>query len=234
MKQYWRKIMKDVQEHFDSEAEDYDSLILTLIPNYSEMTDVLVNSIPFNEKKTFEVLDLGCGTGNISKKIKDKFPNSKIHCVDLAENMVKIAQKKLSNYLDITYEIGDFQNISLNSDYEVIVSSLAMHHLKTDQDKKDVYQKVYESLTSGGVFYNADVVLGSTDYLQNLYIEKWKEFMALNHSHKEIENKWMPTHRREDKPAKMIDHIQWLQEAGFKQVDVVWKYYNYGVYGGVK
>jgi tRNA (cmo5U34)-methyltransferase len=226
--------MKDVQEHFDSEAEDYDSLILTLIPNYSEMTDVLVNSIPFNEKKTFEVLDLGCGTGNISKKIKDKFPNSKIHCVDLAENMVKIAQKKLSNYLDITYEIGDFQNISLNSDYEVIVSSLAMHHLKTDQDKKDVYQKVYESLTSGGVFYNADVVLGSTDYLQNLYIEKWKEFMALNHSHKEIENKWMPTHRREDKPAKMIDHIQWLQEAGFKQVDVVWKYYNYGVYGGVK
>jgi tRNA (cmo5U34)-methyltransferase len=234
MKQYWRKIMKDVQEHFDSEAEDYDSLILTLIPNYSEMTDVLVNSIPFNEKKTFEVLDLGCGTGNISKKIKERFPNSKIHCVDLAENMVKIAQKKLSNYLDITYEIGDFQNISLNSDYEVIVSSLAMHHLKTDQDKKDVYQKVYESLTSGGVFYNADVVLGSTDYLQNLYIEKWKEFMALNHSHKEIENKWMPTHRREDKPAKMIDHIQWLQEAGFKQVDVVWKYYNYGVYGGVK
>ncbi len=226
--------MKDVQEHFDSEAEDYDSLILTLIPNYSEMTDVLVNSIPFNEKKTFEVLDLGCGTGNISKKIKDKFPNSKIHCVDLAENMVKIAQKKLSNYLDITYEIGDFQNISLNSDYEVIVSSLAMHHLKTDQDKKDVYQKVYESLISGGVFYNADVVLGSTDYLQNLYIEKWKEFMALNHSHKEIENKWMPTHRREDKPAKMIDHIQWLQEACFKQVDVVWKYYNYGVYGGVK
>lgn len=226
--------MKDVQEHFDSEAEAYDSLILTLIPNYSEMTDVLVNSIPFNEKKTFKVLDLGCGTGNISRKIKDKFPNSKIHCVDLAENMVKIAQKKLSNYSDITYETGDFQKISLNSDYEVIVSSLAMHHLKTDQDKKEVYQKVYESLTSGGVFYNADVVLGSTDYLQNLYIEKWKEFMALNHSHNEIENKWMPTHRREDKPAKMIDHIRWLQEAGFKQVDVVWKYYNYGVYGGLK
>lgn len=226
--------MKDVQEHFDSEAEAYDSLILTLIPNYSEMTDVLVNSIPFNEKKTFKVLDLGCGTGNISRKIKDKFPNSKIHCVDLAENMVKIAQKKLSNYSDITYETGDFQKISLNSDYEVIVSSLAMHHLKTDQDKKEVYQKVYESLTSGGVFYNADVVLGSTDYLQNLYIEKWKEFMALNHSHNEIENKWMPTHRREDKPAKMIDHIRWLQEAGFKQVDVLWKYYNYGVYGGLK
>ncbi len=226
--------MKDVQEHFDSEAEAYDSLILTLIPNYLEMTDVLVNSIPFDEKKSIKVLDLGCGTGNISKKIKERFPNSKIHCVDLAENMVKIAQKKLVNYPDISYETGDFQHISLNSDYEVIVSSLAMHHLKTDQDKKEVYQKIYESIVPGGVFYNADVVLGSTEYLQNLYIEKWKEFMALNHSLEEIENKWMPTHRREDKPAKMIDHIKWLQEAGFKQVDVVWKYYNYGVYGGVK
>ena len=78
-----------------------------------------------------------------------------------------------------------------------------------------MYQKVYESLTPGGVFYNADVVLGSTDYLQNLYMEKWKEFMALNHSHKEIENKWMPTHRREDKPAKMIDHIN-----GCKKLDL--------------
>jgi len=225
--------MEDVKEHFDSEAKAYDSLILTLIPNYLEMIDVLVNSIPFDGREPFKVLDLGCGTGNISKKIKEKFPNSKIHCVDLADNMVKISQKKLADYSEISYETGDFQSISLSSDYDVIVSSLAMHHLKTDQDKKEMYQKIYESLTPGGVFYNADVVLGSTKYLQNLYLGKWKEFMALSHSEEEIENKWMPTHRREDKPAKMIDHIKWLEEAGFKQVDVVWKYYNYGVYGGV-
>lgn len=89
--------MEDVKEHFDNEAKDYDTLILTLIPNYQEMTDVLVNSIPFHVKKSFKVLDLGCGTGNISKKIKMEFPNSKIHCVDLAENMLEIAQKNWQN-----------------------------------------------------------------------------------------------------------------------------------------
>lgn len=226
--------MKNVQEHFDSEAQHYDNLILTLIPYYDQMTDVLVHGLPFNEKKDLNILDLGCGTGNISQKIKNRFPAAHITCVDLSENMINIAKNKLSNYSDIVYKLADFQHISLNDDYDAVVSSLAMHHLETDSDKKILYKKILDSLSDGGVFYNADVVLGSSDYLQDMYIKKWKEFMAKNHSEEDIENKWMPTHRAEDNPSKMSDHIKWLDEVGFKQVDVLWKYYNYGVYGGVK
>lgn len=226
--------MKNVQEHFDSEAKYYDNLILTLIPYYNQMTDVLVDGLPFNEKKDLNILDLGCGTGNISEKIKKRFPASHITCVDISKNMIDIAQNKLSNYSNITYKLTDFQHISLNDNYDVVVSSLAMHHLETDLDKKKLYEKIFNSLSDGGVFYNADVVLGSSEYLQNMYIQKWKEFMSKNHSEKDIENKWMPKHRAEDNPSKMSDHIKWLGEVGFKQVDVLWKYYNYGVYGGVK
>lgn len=226
--------MKKVQEHFDSEAQHYDNLILTLIPHYNKMTDILIEGLPFDGKKYLNVLDLGCGTGNISQKIKIRFPTAHITCVDLSENMINIAKNKLSNYSNIAYKMADFQDISLNDDYDVVVSSLAIHHLETDLDKKNLYGKIFNSLAEGGVFYNADVVLGSSEYLQDMYIKKWKEFMAKNHSEEDIENKWMPTHRAEDNPSKMIDHIKWLYDAGFKQVDVLWKYYNYGVYGGVK
>lgn len=226
--------MKNVQEHFDSEAQHYDNLILTLIPYYNKMTDVLIEGLPFNEKEDLNILDLGCGTGNISQKIKKRFSTAHITCVDLSENMINIAKNKLSDYSNIVYKLADFQNVSLDDNYDAVVSSLAMHHLETDSDKKNLYVKIFNSLSDGGVFYNADVVLGSSDYLQDMYIQKWKEFMALNHSQEDIENKWMPTHRAEDNPSKMSDHIKWLDEAGFKKVDVLWKYYNYGVYGGVK
>jgi len=32
----------------------------------------------------------------------------------------------------------------------------------------------------------------------------------------------------------LMNHINWLRDIGFNDVDVVWKYYNYAVYGGMK
>ena len=53
-------------------------------------------------------------------------------------------------------------------------------------------------------------------------------------SEEEIENKWMPQYQEEDRPAKLIDQLNWLVELGFSDVDVIWKYYNFAVYGGRK
>jgi tRNA (cmo5U34)-methyltransferase len=226
--------MENVKNHFDSEAAEYDGFILKIIPLYSEMIDALICCIPFDEKLPIKVLDLGCGTGNISKKVKERFPLAQITCVDMAENMIKMAQNKLSNYSEISYVLSDFRNLTMDDDYDVVISSLALHHLETDDDKISFYKKIYSALRLGGVFYNADNVLGPTEYLQDLYLEKWKIFMNQNLSLEEIENKWIPLHHKEDRPAKMMDHVEWLKDTNFKDVEVVWKYYNYGVYGGVK
>jgi len=229
-----RNNMENVKNHFDSEAAEYDGFILKVIPSYHEMIDCLVSCIPFKEDMSLKILDLGCGTGNISKKVKERYPEAQITCVDMAENMLKIAKNKLSNYSGISYILSDFRDLDMDDDYHVVISSLALHHLETDADKIAFYQKIYDALVPGGVFYNADNVLGPSKYLQDLYLKKWKEFMNKNLSLEEIENKWIPLHHAEDRPAKIMQHTEWLKEAGFKQVEVVWKYYNYGVYGGVK
>jgi len=63
---------------------------------------------------------------------------------------------------------------------------------------------------------------------------KWKAFMNKSVSLEEIENKWMVNYKTEDRPTRLIDHIDWLMDIGFDDVDVVWKYYNFAVYGGYK
>jgi tRNA (cmo5U34)-methyltransferase len=65
-------------------------------------------------------------------------------------------------------------------------------------------------------------------------MNKWKEFMQKNVQISEVENKWCPKYEDEDKPAKVIDQIKWLEEIGFKKTDIIWKYYNFAVYGGMK
>jgi len=224
--------IEHIKTHFEEEAETFDKTILKLIPYYTEMIDALVLSIPFNRDEPIGVIDLGCGTGTVARKIKDGFPNAKISCLDIAENMINIAQKKLDGCADCY--VSDFYKFEFDKKYDVIVSSLALHHLENDEDKKMFYRKIYDALNDNGVFYNADAVLGSSDRLQDLYLTKWKAFMNRAVSLDEIENKWMVNYRTEDRPTRLMNHLNWLTNIGFNDVDVVWKYYNFAVYGGCK
>ena len=226
--------MKQVKDHFEEEAEVFDELIRTLIPSYEDMVESLILALPFHAKEKIKVLDLGCGTGNISKEVKEHFPNAQITCVDMAKNMIQIAKSKLAHYSDIEFKIADFRKLDFKGEYDAVISSLALHHLSSDGEKKSFYCRIKGFLKEGGVFYNADSVLGSTPHLNQVYMDKWVEFMLESHTQEEIDTIWLPKHREEDFPSPLRSHVQWLEEAGFCDVDVVWKLYMFGVYGGKK
>jgi tRNA (cmo5U34)-methyltransferase len=92
--------------------------------------------------------------------------------------------------------------------------------------------RIYGVLSNGGVFLNSDSVLGSNESLNEIYMKKWVEFMLQNVPREEVEEKWLPKHADEDFPAPLIQHLQWLNEIGFKNIDIIWKYYGSAVYCG--
>jgi tRNA (cmo5U34)-methyltransferase len=226
--------MDKIRQHFDEEAREFERIIVTLIPEYPQMVEALIAAIPFSHSAPLRVIDLGCGTGTVTACILNTFPNAQVTCIDLAENMVAMARTKLARYPLVRYVVGDFNAFDFDGEYDVVVSSLALHHLVTNEDKRRVYGRIYKSLASGGVFYNADVVRGSSDFLQNVYMNQWRVFVSRNVPEDELEGKWIPKYEDEDHPAKLIDQLQWMAEIGFTEVDVLWKYFNFAVYGGVK
>ena len=226
--------MEKVKEHFEEEAKEFDNTILKLIPRYDDMISCMVSVIPFDNYDEFKLLDLGSGTGNITKAVKKKYLHSKVSCIDIAENMIHIAQIKLEDYTDISYYTGDFSDFDFDEKYDVIVSSLALHHIKTDEDKKSFYSKIYSALKEGGVFLNSDVVLGSNEKLNQIYRKNWIDFMIMNLPEEEVMKKWIPKQIEEDFPAPLNKHLEWLKETGFKSIDVVWKYYGLVVYCGTR
>ena len=224
--------MDIVKNHFEDEADEFDNIIKKLIPNYTDMVDILTLFIPFSKESDFSMIDLGCGTGTISKSVKDIFPNVNITCVDIAGKMLEIAKNKIGgNIISIQ---ADFSNFEFPEKYDLIVSSLALHHLENDADKMIFYEKIFYALNRNGIFMNIDVVLGSDDFIQELYMEKWKDFMKTNVSVEEINNKWLVNYYKEDRPTKLITHLEMLKKCGFSCVDVIYKYFNYAVYIGKK
>ncbi len=196
------------------------------------MVEALVAAIPFESSVPVRVIDLGCGTGTVAEHVLGSFPNAQVTCLDLAENMITMARAKLGDHPQVHYVIGNFERFDFDGKYDAVVSSLALHHLVTNDDKRQFYRRIFGSLRSSGVFYNADVVLGSSGFLQAVYMQQWRTFMLRNLSPEEIEVKWIPKYEAEDRPAKLTDQLAWLAEIGFANVDVIWKHYNFAVYGG--
>jgi tRNA (cmo5U34)-methyltransferase len=228
------EILDKIKNHFEEEAKEFDNIIQKLIPFYNEMLEALLLALPHTKTQKIRVADLGSGTGTIAKMILEKYPNSILTYVDLAANMMETAKIKLGKYKSIEYIVADFHNFNFRKKYDVVVTSLALHHLRNDKEKKKFFKKIFDALNKNGVFYNADVVLGSNETLQNSYMNKWKEFMRRKISVSEIEYKWIPKYKEEDRPAKLIEQMKWLEEIGFEDTDIIWKYYNFAVYGAVK
>jgi tRNA (cmo5U34)-methyltransferase len=224
--------MDRIKQHFEEEAGDFDRIILTLIPDYPQMVEAQVAALPFESAAPIRVIDLGCGTGTVAQSVLDAFQNAHVTCLDLAENMIALAQAKLARYPAVRFVVGDFA--AFDGEYDVVISSLALHHLATDEHKRRFYGHIYDRLSPGGVFYNGDVVLASSDFLQAIYMHRWRAFMRRNISDEEIEEKWIAKHQAEDHPARLVDQLAWLTEIGFADVDVLWKHYNFAVYGGVR
>lgn len=226
--------MDRVKKHFEEEAAQYDGIIKNLIPYYHKMVEALVNTLPFDPSLQIQVIDLGCGTGTISRAVKDAYPNAKLTCVDISEKMLKVAAGKLSEVSDAIFINKNFYDFNFDKNYDAVVSSLALHHLETKEDKLEFYRKIYSCLNDGGIFVNADVVLASTEALQQCYMTQWKNFMLRNVPKDEVDSKWIPAYYEEDRPVSMIEHFEMLKDSGFKIMDVVWKYYNFAVYMAIK
>jgi tRNA (cmo5U34)-methyltransferase len=114
--------MDEVKRHFESEARDFDHIIMTLIPDYARMLETLIAALPFERTEVIHAIDLGCGTGTLARAILDTFPNAFVTCVDVAENMIAMAQSKLGHHVHVKYIVADFEAFEFEENYDAVIS----------------------------------------------------------------------------------------------------------------
>jgi ubiquinone/menaquinone biosynthesis C-methylase UbiE len=101
------------------------------------------------------VLDLGCGTGLLTRMLKQSIPNAQVTGLDGDEDVLNIARKK-SRGLDIQWDHAlAFDMPYSDNSFDVIVSSFVTHHL-TSVDKVRAFQEVHRILRPNGLFHIVD------------------------------------------------------------------------------
>lgn len=220
---------KEVVDAFNKASNDYDKYRKQAIPNMEIYYNTVVNLT--KNYSNPKILDLGAGTGILTELLYKQHPNADITLVDLSTEMLNIAKMKFADK-DFKYIEADYLTYDFEEKYDIIVSSLSIHHL-TDEEKKVLYGRIYNFLRKGGIFINADEVYGATEFTEKIY--KKEDSDHLNKQDIPKEEKEIIRQRRSlDRPARLLDTICWYDEIGYENVDVYYKYYRYFVIAGEK
>jgi tRNA (cmo5U34)-methyltransferase len=223
-----------IGQTFDESVEYYDEWVKIALPCYDEIFSVAKELVPFATDARIEVLDLGAGTGLFSMHVLQKYPNAAFVLYDVAPKMLNVARERFrESASQFQYILDDYRYFQSSKRFDLVVSSLSIHHL-TDSEKKALFKRVYTALSNKGVFINVDQIRGPTPSLQELYWTKWLKKVREKGAAEEKISESIQRRVTYDKDALLTEQLQWLRDAGFANVDCIYKNYFIGVFVATK
>jgi ubiquinone/menaquinone biosynthesis C-methylase UbiE len=98
------------------------------------------------------VLDVGCGTGRLLRKVRERWPAARLIGVDAAAGMIEKA-RQLTPYA--TFYVSKAESLPLpDASVDLVFSTASFHHW---QDKEKALCEIKRILRLGGRFFLADI-----------------------------------------------------------------------------
>lgn len=185
------------------------------------------------------VLDLCCGEGRLSEEYVRRHPGARVTLLDGSAEMLALAAERLdlagASFTSVQADIAD-RDWREGARYGGVMTSLAVHHLDA-KGKRELYRDLWEMLLPGGVFVMADLVEPTGPSARKLAAEAWEQSVARVSDEALaafIETEWnyyrLPGPDDFDQPSSVAEHLTWLSEAGFEQVDLTWMYAGHAIF----
>ena len=121
-------------EHYKNHARSQEIAALKIIDRISFRGDE-------------RVLDIGCGTGNITKVLAEKVKHGDVIGIDSSEKMIQQALADYQTIENLDFQMANAGSFEFEKKFDLIVSFFALHWVK---DHAKVIENVKRSLKDGG------------------------------------------------------------------------------------
>jgi len=222
-----------VQHAFDLAAQDYDRTRRRLVPGFDDFYRAAIDLIRFPHDSRLKVLDLGAGTGLMAAFIAYSFPQARITMVDISSEMLERARARFELGGErFRFEVSDYGVDPIQEKYDAVVSALSIHHL-SDGQKRSLFDRIHGALNDGGVFVNAEQFRGATPERDRFHHERWiTRVRELGVDDRDLAAAL--DRMKFDRAATLDDQLEWMREAGFRDIDCAYKNLIFAVYCGIK
>ncbi len=148
-----------IGHRFSAAAETYDRHARPQLALAQSVVSMLPEMYPEN------ILELGAGTGQLTRLVTGRFPDVPIDAVDVAEKMVAHSRAAFAASPHINWIVGDAQTYWGGDRYPLIVSSAALHWVT---DLPATFENIFQSLEPGGTFSLGMMLRGTLRELHEL------------------------------------------------------------------
>lgn len=228
----------EIRERFEAvNSVKYGHSMPTWVPDYEYTHAVLLDTLEAVHPQPKKILELGAGTGRVTKLLADRFPDAEITAVDNSGNMLSAFATfpdSLAQRIDVVE--GDFFSESLTLEaggYDAVVSVFAVCHGRTLSHYQHLYNRIFNWLKSKGIFICFDHVAGATNQLTEIAFAEWAAMLSAHFDEAEI-HEIITSTIKEDFPLSLNLHLEYLEASGFTSTDILWKKNIFGIYTATK
>jgi len=215
---------------FSSFAEGFEASRRLMIEPYDEFYSGTVAALALAERPIRRILDLGAGTGVLSRLLRAAYPEAEVVLLDGSAEMLEKARGTISE--PVSFTVADLRDPLPPGSFDAVTSTMAIHHLP-HAEQADLYRRIHDVVAAGGVFVNGEVIGGAGPRTVDAY-QRWHEHSVRSRGGTDADWSAYLVRQEADICAPVADHLRWLSAAGFEEVDCLYKQHMYGIVVGLR
>lgn len=220
----------------ETESAIYRDLSRYAVPQRERQVALIVDRVGATAA-TGDVLEICCGEGLLTSALLAHLPDGRVLAYDGSDSMLAATRERAGDtdrLVTRKIDIAERDWRRFEAPLRAAVSSLAVHHLD-GPGKQGLFADLHAALAPGGVFVLADVIQPATAAGSAIAADLWDQEVKDRALSLDGDLKGFEAFKRADwnhfrhevldpidKPSTVVEHLDWLRDAGFVDVDLHW------------
>jgi len=145
------------KRRFSAAAETYENFSEVQSRVAARLMDLAKDEMP--HRKPTQILEIGCGTGVLTRLLRQTYPTIHLLALDLSLGMVREARKRITTLPDsMSWIVGDVGRLPVRDTFDAVFSSSVLHWADSP---RSAMREIGRVLNPGGMASLAIMTVGT-------------------------------------------------------------------------